>query len=96
MEYFSLGDLSHHIQNITSPVLEHEAIQILSQILEGVDFMHRMKYAHRDLKPAVRSLHAANDDQLMTIAIIEHLGCKVAARLVGQDCRLWHQQVRDG
>jgi serine/threonine protein kinase len=61
MEYFPLGDLSHHIEALTSPIVELDAVQIVTQILEGVDFMHNLNYAHRDLKPAVRDFQLANN-----------------------------------
>ncbi|VUC36684.1 unnamed protein product [Clonostachys rosea] len=48
MEYLSHGDLSRHLQN---PLPEAEASLITLQVLEGLEFMHRNKFAHRDLKP---------------------------------------------
>lgn len=51
MEYLRLGDLH---KNLGSPLPEHEGQQIVTQILEGLDFMHDNDFAHRDLKPAVR------------------------------------------
>ena len=54
MEYFPLGDLRRSM--ITRPpFLEEEASQIVKQLVEGMKFMHGSGYAHRDLKPAVRS-----------------------------------------
>jgi calcium/calmodulin-dependent protein kinase I len=51
MEYFSEGDLHKYLH---SPLSEKEAQVIVSQILEGLQFMHDRGFAHRDLKPAVR------------------------------------------
>jgi len=48
MEYFSEGDLDHHLR---SPLLENEAQCIVSQILGGLTHMHGHGFAHRDLKP---------------------------------------------
>lgn len=54
MEYLELGDLQHSMQS--NPHLsEHDGAVITSQILEGLEFMHENDFAHRDLKPQVRS-----------------------------------------
>ncbi|KAL2066158.1 hypothetical protein VTL71DRAFT_2229 [Oculimacula yallundae] len=49
MEYFSNGDLQRYLG---SPFQEREGQQIISQILEGLHFMHQNGFAHRDMKPA--------------------------------------------
>ncbi|KAI8652545.1 Protein kinase domain-containing protein [Fusarium keratoplasticum] len=48
MEYLPLGDLQSYLDN---PLPDREARTITEQILQGIDFMHRSKFAHRDLKP---------------------------------------------
>ena len=50
MEYLPNGDLHKYL---TSPLPETEGQNIVSQILEGLQFMHDNGFAHRDLKPAV-------------------------------------------
>ena len=50
MEYLSDGDLHKYLG---SPLPEKEGQQIVSQIVEGLHFMHDQEFAHRDLKPAV-------------------------------------------
>jgi serine/threonine protein kinase len=55
MEYLELGDLQRYL-NERPPLSEKDAGQIASQVVEGLSFMHQNRYAHRDLKPAVRSL----------------------------------------
>jgi serine/threonine protein kinase len=62
MEYMPLGDLERNMQEIenspihTRPLLSEEEIQdITRQILEGLKIMHEEGFAHRDLKPQVRS-----------------------------------------
>ena len=50
MEYLPNGDLH---QYLSSPLPEKESQQIVLQILEGLQFMHDVGFAHRDLKPAV-------------------------------------------
>ncbi|RSM14886.1 hypothetical protein CEP52_001103 [Fusarium oligoseptatum] len=48
MEYLPLGDLQSYLNN---PLPDCEARTITEQTLQGIDFMHRSKIAHRDLKP---------------------------------------------
>ena len=50
MEYLKHGDLQH---NLDKPLPEAEAQEITFQVLEGLNFMHKSDYAHRDLKPGV-------------------------------------------
>ncbi|EEU36658.1 uncharacterized protein NECHADRAFT_51706, partial [Fusarium vanettenii 77-13-4] len=48
MEYLPLGDLESFLDN---PLPDSEARTITEQVLQGIDFMHGSKVAHRDLKP---------------------------------------------
>ncbi|UPK95333.1 hypothetical protein LCI18_006268 [Fusarium solani-melongenae] len=48
MEYLPLGDLQSYL---SKPLPDSEARTITEQTLQGIDFMHRSKIAHRDLKP---------------------------------------------
>lgn len=70
MEYIPLGDLENNLQDLEksrhmgrdtggygSGVLSRiEVRDIITQILEGIKMMHAEGFAHRDLKPQVRSL----------------------------------------
>jgi serine/threonine protein kinase len=62
MEYLPFGSLQNHLSlDSTKPVLnERECSEIVSQILEGLRFMHENDFAHRDLKPAVRVLRSTS------------------------------------
>jgi serine/threonine protein kinase len=54
MEYFALGDLHQYINSSEGPLCgEKEAKVIAYQLLQGLDIMHGMGFAHRDLKPHV-------------------------------------------
>jgi serine/threonine protein kinase len=48
MDYFELGDLSKHL---SSKIPEYQAKEITRQLCCGLAEMHRMGFAHRDLKP---------------------------------------------
>ena len=50
MEYLPNGDLHKYLG---LPLPESEGQIIVSQVLEGLVFMHQNGFAHRDLKPAV-------------------------------------------
>jgi serine/threonine protein kinase len=48
MDYFEMGDLSHHLQ---SKMPESQARDITHQLLRGLVEMHGIGITHRDLKP---------------------------------------------
>ncbi|KAK0651000.1 kinase-like domain-containing protein [Cercophora newfieldiana] len=48
MEYMKLGDLNLYLE---APLPEEEAGLIAGQLVEGLRFMHRSRFIHRDVKP---------------------------------------------
>lgn len=50
MEYIKHGDLGSHL---TKPLPNEEAREIVFQVAEGLDHMHKNGFVHRDLKPEV-------------------------------------------
>lgn len=57
LEYLPLGNLEDNLkerEEAKDTLSEQEIKDILTQILEGVEFMHAEGYIHRDLKPEVR------------------------------------------
>ena len=48
MDYFEMGDLSHHLQ---AKIPEDQARDITQQLLRGLVELHGMGITHRDLKP---------------------------------------------
>ncbi len=55
MEYIELGDLEKNVQLYSGKLPEVEAQSIAEQILSGLEIMHTASFAHRDLKPQVKS-----------------------------------------
>jgi serine/threonine protein kinase len=58
MEYVPLGDLEKNVMANSGRLPEVEARDIVEQILYGLEIMHTESFAHRDLKPQVRSDYA--------------------------------------
>ena len=63
MEYIQNGDLHAYIADRTT-VTESDAQTISSQLLEGLQVMHKNNFAHRDLKPQVRTPEAQGSSPL--------------------------------
>jgi serine/threonine protein kinase len=54
MEYFALGDLHQYINSSEGSLCAERDVKVIAyQILQGLDIMHGMGFAHRDLKPHV-------------------------------------------
>lgn len=54
MEYFPAGDLQTHC--IGDRMDEDDTRHIISQVVRGLEFMHREGFSHGDIKPKVRKL----------------------------------------
>jgi serine/threonine protein kinase len=79
MEYFPLGDLQHYITKLPEPIPEADAQQITLQVFEGLDFMHKRNFAHRDIKPGVcsgplstRIIQISNAHRTSSYSLIHH------------------------
>jgi hypothetical protein len=88
MEYFPLGDLEKFMRD-SPPFSEEASMQIVQQLLEGVECMHENGFAHRDIKPGV------SDFSFIHIAVhsereLEHIGASQLPRMDCQDRRLRH------
>lgn len=92
MEYLERGDPLTYLEKSRLPFLEAEPKEIAFQILEGLDMMHQIRFAHRDLKPNVRSLNSIETEADCTS--IEHPDSIAPTKsVVGQAGRFWDQQA---
>ena len=83
MEYVPHDNLRNYLEMERA---ESEAKASIRQLLKGLVVIHEAGFAHRDLKPEVRSLHPAANTQL--IGFIEHFsGPKISH--TGKDRRFW-------
>lgn len=55
MEYLPHGDMEEYLQ--TSKLSESETQEVTFQLLEGLSFMHKNGFVHRDVKPNVSRSH---------------------------------------
>ena len=63
MEYIEHGDLQKYL---IAPFPESEVRVIVSQLADGLEFMHNNGFTHRDIKPAVCSPSPPVDLLLLT------------------------------
>jgi serine/threonine protein kinase len=52
MEYVDGMDLEQHIKDVTGPISEPKAIEIMSTLLDALGYAHEKGVVHRDIKPA--------------------------------------------
>jgi serine/threonine protein kinase len=52
MEYADGIDLEQHIKDVTGPISEPKAIEIMSTLLDAFGYAHEKGVIHRDIKPA--------------------------------------------
>ena len=52
MEYIKGMELADHINKVSGPIDEKNAIHYFTQILDGFKYAHKKKVVHRDIKPS--------------------------------------------
>ncbi|KAL1615574.1 Serine/threonine-protein kinase 17A, partial [Neofusicoccum ribis] len=73
MEYMEHGSLFDYMKNSAAAFPEEEVKEIVSQLLEGLRYMHQHDYAHRDLKPG--DLNGASSLATSTTGIYSQAYC---------------------
>ena len=73
MEYCSAGDLFNYIVS-RGHIEEEEAKPILYQILETIQFLHKMRVTHRDLKPENILINSEGHIKLSDFGLSRFLG----------------------
>ncbi|MBI3831809.1 MAG: protein kinase [Planctomycetes bacterium] len=68
MEYVDGEDLSRRLKR-GGPMEAKQALRILAQVIEGVDFAHAQGVVHRDLKPGNILIDALGDAQLVDFGL---------------------------
>lgn len=68
MEYCSEGDLLHYLKDKNFSISEEEAKDIISQILNGLNYLHQYGIVHRDLKPENILIKEENGRKIFKIA----------------------------
>ena len=83
MEYISLGNLRNYLEDERS---ESEAKVVTQQLLEGLVVIHEEGFAHRDLKPEVRSssrCKQSTDRAYRTSSWSPNLPCGLRLEILG-------------
>lgn len=74
MELVDGKPLDEYIQDVTGPIEEKEAIQILEQALEGFAYAHKQGLIHRDIKPSNLVRTKANEIKILDFGIAKLVG----------------------
>jgi Ca2+-binding EF-hand superfamily protein len=69
MEYLAGGDLSDYFKKKNYNFSESEAALVISQICNGIEYLHKYGVVHRDLKP--ENMMMAKKDNLSLIKIMD-------------------------
>lgn len=73
MEYVDGMDLSDHINTVSGPIPNEQAVKIFSQVLDGFAYAHEKGVVHRDIKPSNILLTAEGDVKIMDFGIAKIL-----------------------
>ena len=93
MEFMPNGDLQRYIDK-GSLLVESEAVIITRQVATALQYMHTHGFAHRDLKPSVRSFH---DHDLLPTAYLGYQLMYATFKniLISSKGPSWHVKLAD-
>ena len=74
MELVDGKPLDEYIQDVTGPIQEKEAIQIMEQALEGFSYAHKQGLIHRDIKPSNLVRTQTNEIKILDFGIAKLVG----------------------
>lgn len=74
MEYVKGKPLDKYINTISGPVPEEKAIKLFEQILQGVQYAHRLNIIHRDIKPSNFMITNDGNIKILDFGIAKILG----------------------
>ena len=74
MELVDGNPLDEYIQDVTGPIQEKEAVQIMKQALEGFAYAHKQGLIHRDIKPSNLVRTKANEIKILDFGIAKLVG----------------------
>lgn len=95
-EYMPGGDL--YTYALTNPVPPHRLSQMICQILEGLDYMHRRGVVHRDVKPHNMLLTESETCKLSDFGLAKKAGSPEVLKMSGPLGPLWFtapEQIED-
>lgn len=82
MEYLSGGTLRDRM--VTQPLSEAQSVEVLLQICEALDAMHRVDILHRDLKPGNVMFHADDAACVIDFGLAKHAQLTQALTVPGR------------
>jgi 5'-AMP-activated protein kinase catalytic alpha subunit len=68
MEYANGGELFEYIVK-HEKITEQESAKFLGQLLDGIEYLHRLGIVHRDLKPENLLLDSANNLKIVDFGL---------------------------
>jgi serine/threonine protein kinase len=84
MEYLKGNQLDDYIKNISGPINEIRAIDIFTQILDGISHIHKLNIVHRDIKPSNIIIDQNDQIKLLDFGIAKDYNNDPNLTVVGQ------------
>ena len=84
MEYLKGNQLDEYIKKVSGPINEIRAIDIFSQILDGISHIHKLNIVHRDIKPSNIIIDQNDQIKLLDFGIAKDYNNDPNLTVVGQ------------